>query len=64
MKKTPRQEATDKLDKLARHYLENFPQEFKTYADAFRSAQNRHPSLAAVHYDCAVLETDESIERR
>ncbi len=64
MKKTPRQEATDKLDELARHYLENMPQEFKTYADAFRSAQNRHPSLAAVHHDCPILETEDSMEGR
>jgi len=56
-----RKEAEYKVDRLAKHYMEN-TKDFPTYRDALEAVMRRHPKLAAGYLGLRVIATADAVD--
>lgn len=57
-----RKAAEQKVDRLAKHYLEHQPKKFSTYREALEAVLVRHPKLAAGYFGHRVTATEQAVD--
>jgi len=57
-----RKVAEQKVDRLAKHYLEHQPEKFSSYGEALEAVLVRHPKLAAGYFGHRVIATEQAVD--